>query len=467
MLSKLCFLLSLTSTTFAANTTADETWGYVDVRPGAHIFWWQYAASAPNPESLPTVMWLQGGPGASGTGYGNFAEFGKLDWNLYPRNSSWVNAPVNLLFVDSPVGAGYSYVDDISTQLPTTNAAIAADLVAVVTAFMAATPAASKQPFYVATESYGGKMVVDFSLAMLAAIDAGTVTADFRGIVIGDAWVSGIDSVDSWGPFLRATSLLDANGLAAVEVPTQACDAAVARGDWQEAINQWGAAENAVADNTDDVDFYNILKHGSAGDILSSTKKMSSAALALAPPLVDHDILQSLFTRHVGFSLTDPLNALMNGPIRTKLNSGANGKIIPDTVTWGGQSDAVFSTLSLDFMKPVTTSLDALLTTGRINVTVEEGQIDLICSNWGAEAWLKKLNWTGMADFFAAPRVPRYPSPTDKLAGNTGAFIKKAGILTKYDVLSAGHMVPLDSPWQALCMVRELTGLDNYNTLCA
>jgi serine carboxypeptidase 1 len=326
-------------------------------------------------------------------------------------------------------------------------------------------------------------MVVDFALAMLAALDAGSVTADFRGVVIGDAWISGVDSVDSWGPFLRATDLLDDNGLAAVEVPTKACDAAVASGDWQAAINHWGEAEGAVTDNTDDVDFYNILKHGSAGDILAridskgqtrksrradaSIRAMSPAALALAPPLVDHKILTQLFMRHVGFSLGDPLDSLMNGPIRAKLNGGPNGKVIPDNVTWGSQSGAVFSTLSLDFMKPVTSSLDALLASARINVTIEEGQIDLICSNWGAELWLKKLTWPGMAAFFAAPRVPRYPSPADKETGNTGAFVKKAGILTKYDVLSAGHMVPLDAPWQALCMVRELTNLDTYAEFCA
>lgn len=127
-------------------------------------------------------------------------------------------------------------------------------------------------------------MVVDFALAMLTAIDAGTVKSDFRGTVSGDAWISGVDSVDSWGPFLRATDLLDDNGLAAVMVPTAACDAAVARGDWQGAINAWGDCEGVVTDNTDDVgacaggvailsavapshscphpyqDFYNILK---------------------------------------------------------------------------------------------------------------------------------------------------------------------------------------------------------------
>ena len=45
-------------------------------------------------------------------------------------------------------------------------------------------------------------MVIDFALALIAAVDAGTVKTDFRGIVVGDAWVDGVSSVDSWGPFL-------------------------------------------------------------------------------------------------------------------------------------------------------------------------------------------------------------------------------------------------------------------------
>ena len=137
----------------SAQTLPNETWGYVDVRTGAHIFWWFYRANAPDAEILPTVLWLQGGPGASSTGYGNFAEMGPLDWYLNARNSTWLNAPVNLLFVDSPVGAGYSYVDDPKTQLPTTNAAIGKDLVAVITAFMTALPSTAAAPFYVFTES--------------------------------------------------------------------------------------------------------------------------------------------------------------------------------------------------------------------------------------------------------------------------------------------------------------------------
>jgi hypothetical protein len=39
-----------------------EDWGYTDVRPGAHMFWWFYSSTnydIPR-EQIPLVLWLQG-----------------------------------------------------------------------------------------------------------------------------------------------------------------------------------------------------------------------------------------------------------------------------------------------------------------------------------------------------------------------------------------------------------------------
>ncbi|KAF5184138.1 Retinoid-inducible serine carboxypeptidase [Thalictrum thalictroides] len=80
-----------------------QEWGYVQVRPKAHMFWWHYKSpyrveNASNP--WPIVLWLQGGPGASGVGIGNFLEVGPLDTELKPRNSTWLRK-ADLLFVVS------------------------------------------------------------------------------------------------------------------------------------------------------------------------------------------------------------------------------------------------------------------------------------------------------------------------------------------------------------------------------
>ena len=78
--------------------------------------------------------YIQGGPGASSTGFGNFKEIGPYDVNLNPRNTTWVGV-ANILFVDNPVGTGYSYVDEDSAY--TTNVdEIAQDLMTLFEAFL-------------------------------------------------------------------------------------------------------------------------------------------------------------------------------------------------------------------------------------------------------------------------------------------------------------------------------------------
>lgn len=92
-----------------------EQWGYVEVRPKCHMFWWIYRSPyrVEDPSKpWPIILWLQGGPGASGVGTGNFQEVGPLDTNLSPRNSTWLRK-ADLLFVDNPVGSGFSYVEKI------------------------------------------------------------------------------------------------------------------------------------------------------------------------------------------------------------------------------------------------------------------------------------------------------------------------------------------------------------------
>ena len=61
---------------------------------------------------------FKGGPGASGTGFGNFYEIGPSDINGNKREYTWLKS-ANVLFVDNPVGAGFSYVTDDSAY--TTN----------------------------------------------------------------------------------------------------------------------------------------------------------------------------------------------------------------------------------------------------------------------------------------------------------------------------------------------------------
>lgn len=277
-------------------------------------------------------------------------------------------------------------------------------------------------------------MTSAFGVALYQAIQSGSVKCDFRGVALGDSWISPVDSVLTWGPYLYAVNLLDGKDLASVNQAAQSTAEAVAKGEYTKATQLWGQTEQIISATTDDVDVYNILIHH-------------------APPFpkfqsLGSDFLDRLYAQHVGPLYTDPLTELMNGPIRKKLG------IIPSNVTWGGQSGEVFVYQTEDFMKPVIGDVSKLLNYG-IKVVVYQGQLDMICDTLGAEEWIKKLDWDDLPQFLNTNREPLY-APSGKTDRDTAAFYKAYKNLELYYIMKAGHMVPSDNGEMALEMVKRV-----------
>lgn len=173
----------------------------IDVREGSHMFWWlHYTTATPQVTDRPLILWLQGGPGSSSTGYGNFEILGPLDLNLNERSFSWVKTH-NVLFVDNPVGTGYSYVDH-KKFLSKDNKQIARDLIELLRGFYNAMPNFKTVPLHIFGESYGGKMAIDFAHELYLEINSGRIESNLITVAMGDAWISPIDSTLSWAPYL-------------------------------------------------------------------------------------------------------------------------------------------------------------------------------------------------------------------------------------------------------------------------
>ncbi|XP_050961847.1 retinoid-inducible serine carboxypeptidase [Labeo rohita] len=413
---------------------AKESWAYVDVRDGAHMFWWLYYAnsSSGSYENLPLVMWLQGGPGGSSCGFGNFEEIGPLDRDLKPRETSWVSA-ASVLFVDNPVGTGYSYTDN-DDALAKDVATVASDMMVLLKSFFSRKTEFQSIPFYIFSESYGGKMAAAISLELTKAVQAGSIKCNFAGVALGDSWISPIDSVMTWGPYLYSTSLLDDNGLNEVSKAANDVQEAVKQGQYQKATDLWSITENVVEQNTNGVNFYNILTQNS-DDMVKSTSGQTNGYLA------------SLKRRHIRPLHRQSLSELMNGPIRQKLG------VIPKNVTWGGQAESVFVSMAGDFMKPVVDIVDQLLAAG-VNVTIYNGQLDLIVDTVGQELWVKQLKWEGL-QYFNKMKWTALEDP--QIKSLTGAFYKTYKNFAFYWILKAGHMIPSDQGPMALRMLKMVT----------
>ncbi|XP_041826817.1 retinoid-inducible serine carboxypeptidase [Melanotaenia boesemani] len=409
-----------------------EAWDYVEVRDGAHMFWWLYYADSPSATyaDLPLVMWLQGGPGGSGSGFGNFEEIGPLDRDLQARKTTWVQS-ASVLFVDNPVGTGFSYTDR-DDGFATDVATVASDMLLLLRRFFTQKPEFQRIPFYIFSESYGGKMAAVISLELTKAIAKGWLKCNFAGVALGDSWISPLDSVMTWGPYLYTTSLLDDFGLADVNNAAEKVKQAVEQQQFLKATELWSVAETVVEQNTNGVNFYNILTQE------PDEKLVSSAGL---------DLISLQARRHIRPLHRQSLSQLMNGPIRKKL------AIIPQNVTWGGQAEDVFSNMAGDFMKPVVDVVDQLLAAG-VNVTVYNGQLDLIVDTMGQELWVKQLKWEGLPGF---NNLRWTPLDDPASPGVTGAFCKTYKNFSFYWILKAGHMIPSDQGPMALQMLNMIT----------
>ncbi|CAI9785901.1 unnamed protein product [Fraxinus pennsylvanica] len=426
----------------ARTQDGSEAWGYVEVRPKAHMFWWYYRSpfrsQDPN-KPWPIILWLQGGPGASGVGIGNFQEIGPLDTFLKPRNSTWLRK-ADLLFVDNPVGTGYSFVEqDDKNLFVKTDVEAANDLTTLLIKNFNRNESLQKSPLYIVAESYGGKFAVTLGLSALKAIEAGKLKLNFGGIALGDTWISPEDFVFSWGPLLKEVSRLDNTGAQKSNSLAQQIKQQLDTGKFVEATETWSELENVISSSSNSVDFYNFLLDSGMDPVSLTASELKWG------------ISKKRYSRYLNSLRPTPggdgdIDSLMNGPIKKKL------KIIPDNVQWGGQSDLVFSALEGDFMRPRINEVDELLAKG-VNITVYSGQLDVICSTKGTEAWLEKLKWDGLRTFLSMDRTPLY-CEDEKI---TKGFTKSYRNLHFYWILGAGHFVPVDQPCVALDMVNSIT----------
>ncbi|XP_072745128.1 retinoid-inducible serine carboxypeptidase-like [Anoplolepis gracilipes] len=407
----------------------EQEWGFVKVRPYANMFWWLYYTTA-DVESYydkPLIIWLQGGPGVSSTAYGNFEELGPLDTDLNPRNYTWVK-DYNVLFIDNPVGVGFSTVE-ATLAFAKTNAQIASDLLECIRGFYKELPKFKPVPTYIVTESYGAKMGAEFALVWNRAQKAGTIESNLKGIVLGAAWISPIDSLLTWGAYLVCLGVIDSKSFDEIDAVIQKTKNKVFTEKWNEATRYYIYTQATIKHETFNIDFYNIL-----------TKKIYTPYSLSLQHLLSFD--REALYRHFIQLETKSLDNLMNGPVKEAL--GLN-------VSHGRQSSSVFFHLREDFMKPVTNIVTQLLNETNLYVFVYVGQLDLYANPLTIVSWFNHVHWADMDHWKNSTRYPIAPN-----RGVIEGFWKSYNKFTMYWVIRAGHMVPKDNPAAMKEILKDL-----------
>ncbi|KAH7138886.1 putative carboxypeptidase S1 [Dendryphion nanum] len=136
--------------------------GYLSVGDNMNMWFWFFEARQ-NPENAPLVAWLNGGPGCASE-IGIFQENGPCKFengkeNTNPINNTFsFNNYANMVYIDQPIGVGFSYGTN-----PVTSTVTAAPYVwKLIQAFYKAFPQYKSRDFGIFTESYGGHYGPEF-----------------------------------------------------------------------------------------------------------------------------------------------------------------------------------------------------------------------------------------------------------------------------------------------------------------
>ncbi|KAK7304136.1 hypothetical protein RJT34_15209 [Clitoria ternatea] len=177
----------------AFNITFAHYSGYITVNEesGRTLFYW-FIEALEDPHSKPLVLWLNGGPGCSSIAYGQSEEIGpfhiKADGKtIYLNPYSW-NRFANVLFLDTPVGVGFSYSNTESDVLNNGDKRTAEDNLVFLLKWFERFPQYKGRDFFISGESYAGHYVPQLSQVIVkynSAIKGNAI--NLKGFLVGNA----------------------------------------------------------------------------------------------------------------------------------------------------------------------------------------------------------------------------------------------------------------------------------------
>ncbi|KAJ8622806.1 hypothetical protein MRB53_031335 [Persea americana] len=203
--------------------------------------------------------------GGSGTGGGDFQAVGPLDMNMKLRNWTCLHK-ADLLFVDNPVGAGFSYVEDERLVVRTDEEA-ATDLTTLLKELFNKDKRLQTSPSFIVGGSYGGRFAVTLAVSVLKAIQNRELKLRLGGVALGESWISPEDL--SWGPLLKDVPRLDDNGLKESNSLAQSIKQQIQRGLYNDVWDSWFKPKDVITARSNSVDLNDVLLEGNWSNLHS------------------------------------------------------------------------------------------------------------------------------------------------------------------------------------------------------
>lgn len=411
--------------------------GHVEVDPdnNGNLFFWHFQ-NRHIANRQRTIIWLNGGPGCSSMD-GALMEVGpyrvKDDQTLEYNEGSW-DEFANMLFVDQPVGTGFSYVntDSYIHELDE----MSAHFITFLEKWFEIFPEYERDDIYFAGESYAGQHIPYIAKAIQErnknVTQSGASKWNLRGLLIGNGWVSPVEQYQAYLPYAYEENILtEGSSLAKnLEVLQSVCLSRleadkdrVGVPECEDVLQE--LLKRTVDGNRECYNMYDIRLRDS----------FPSCGMNWPPDLVN---IKPYLRR------PDVVSAL---------------NINPEKKTgWEECTGAVSSRFTAHNSVPSVRLLPELLESG-VQVLLFSGDKDLICNHVGTEQLINNMEWNGGTGFETSPGVwaPRHDwTFEDEPSG----IYQYARNLTYVLIYNASHMVPYDVPRQSRDMVDRFMRVD-------
>ncbi|EXC29952.1 Serine carboxypeptidase-like 20 [Morus notabilis] len=192
--------------------------GYINIdgNPAGKNLFYYFVVSERSPATDPVVLWLNGGPGCSSFDgfvyeHGPFSfeegkpkgSLPKLHLNAY----TWTKVS-NIIYLDSPVGVGFSYSKD-PTKYKTGDQQTSADTHTFLLQWFEQFPEFISNPFYISGESFAGIYVPTLASQVAKGIKNGEKPViNFKGYMVGNAVTDPKFDGDALVPFAHGMALI-------------------------------------------------------------------------------------------------------------------------------------------------------------------------------------------------------------------------------------------------------------------
>ncbi|EES19075.2 hypothetical protein BDA96_09G056800 [Sorghum bicolor] len=409
--------------------------GYVTVnqRNGRALFYWFFEAQT-TPEEKPLLLWLNGGPGCSSIGYGAASELGPLrvvrrgaalEFNEY----AW-NKEANLLFLESPVGVGFSYTNTSSDLDKLDDDFVAEDAHSFLVNWLERFPEYRDREFYIAGESYAGHYVPQLAELVYDRNKdkEGKTYINLKGFIVGNPITNYYYDSKGLAEYAWSHSVVSDEIYDRIK---KYCD--FKNFNWSDDCN---AVMDIVYSQYDEIDIYNIY-------VPKCLLNQSSASSENHAPFKND---QEKFRRRVRmFSGYDPCYSSYAEDYFNKkeVQKAFHANVISESlpVKWHVCSDpilnsynfSVFSVLPI-YSKLIKAGMRVWLYSGDA-----DGRVPVIGSRYCVEA-LKLPMKTQWQPWYLDKQV-------------AGRFVEYYG-MSMVTIRGAGHLVPLNKPAEGLTLIN-------------